>query len=96
MHRHALADAVRACLATEPDTLWQFVLCPESEEPLDLLDEMADAIAASPPRLLDRFASASSFGLRASSRVLVRLQPGRRYDDSWCAAAEETLRRRFL
>jgi hypothetical protein len=76
--------------------LWQFVLCPEREEPIGLLEALIATIKKQPPHLLDRFASAELFGQIASRRIFVRLQKGRTYDAVWREQVEELLGRHFV
>ncbi len=94
-HRDALARLIRRAARAEPDVLWQFVLCPSAEEPLDLLDALAAELRAAPPHLLDRYAVALAAGRLMARRLYVQLPPGRRLDPAWAAAAEAFLRERF-
>lgn len=82
---------IEQAVSDEPDMLWQFVLCPEQEEPPELLRAMIDTLQKQPPHLLDRYASAALFGLIASRRILIRLKKGREYDAEWRAQMEELL-----
>jgi molybdenum cofactor biosynthesis enzyme MoaA len=93
--RSQICAAVRRAVEEEPHILWQFVLAPEYEEPLDLLDELAREIHALPDHVLDRFIQLHSPGLRASRRLFVWLRPGRRYARDWQRAAEDLLRGYF-
>lgn len=93
--RHALARLIRSAARLEPDTLWQFVLCPRGEEPLDLLEYLAACIRGLPPHLLDRYAGPWLSGRRVARRLLVQFETGRRYSRSWADAAEELLRQCF-
>lgn len=86
---------MEAVMADEPDVLWQFVLCPETEEPLVLLEAMIETIQKRPPHLLDRYASAELFGQIASRRIFVRLSRGRRYDAVWVRSVKELLECNF-
>jgi molybdenum cofactor biosynthesis enzyme MoaA len=94
--RKEISRTIEEAIAGEPDTLWQFVLCPEREEPIDLLEAMIKTIKKQPRHLLDRFASAELFGQIASRRIFVRLQKGRTYDAVWREQAEELLGRHFI
>ena len=93
--RHALGRLIVHAVRREPDTLWQFALCPQGEEPLDLLECLAACIKRLPPHLLDRYAGPWLSGRRVSRRLLVHLARGRRYSRSWVDAAEELLRQFF-
>jgi len=53
--------------------LWQFVLRPEHEEPLDLLDDMIRETREWPPLWMDRFASVAGWDRIASRRIFVLL-----------------------
>ena len=87
---------IEQAITGEPDMLWQFVLCPEREVPILLLEAMIAAIKKQPPHLLDRFASAELFGQTASRRIFVRLKKGREYDAGWREQVEELLGRHFV
>jgi hypothetical protein len=89
--RRAIVAAMRAAVAAEPDILWQFVLAPSREEPLDLLDAMIAAVRRLPPHWLDRLVSPADRRRFASRRVFVRLPAGRRFDPEWRAEAEQLL-----
>ncbi|MGE5840254.1 MAG: radical SAM protein, partial [Deltaproteobacteria bacterium] len=94
-HRKKLASLVRAAIASEPNTLWQFVLQPEHEEPLDLFDDVIAEIRKSPPLWIDRFASVAGWDRIASRRVFVLQKPSSPYSKSWTKAAEELLEEHF-
>ncbi|MDD3276476.1 MAG: radical SAM protein [Kiritimatiellales bacterium] len=93
--RKEICQQIEQSVANEPDMLWQFVLCPENEEPLELLETMIHTIRKQPPHLLDRYASAELSGLIASRRILVRLKRGREYDEVWHGQVEELLGSHF-
>jgi len=93
-HRHAIGTLIDRAIGSEPHGLWQFVLEPESEEPLDLIDHLAACIRRHPPHLLDRFASASAFGLTVSRRLYVRAKNNAVSND-WKTATESLLRESF-
>jgi hypothetical protein len=93
--RREITGVMREAVQREPDMLWQFVLVPETEEPLDLLDAMAAELRRQPRHLLDRYAGTRLTGRLAARRVMVQLRRDRRYDRSWLAAAEELLSGRF-
>jgi hypothetical protein len=75
--------------------LWQFVLQPGQEEPLDLLDEIIAEIRKGSSLWIDRFASVAGWNRIASRRVFVLLKPSGRYSRSWVRAAEALLEDRF-
>jgi radical SAM superfamily enzyme YgiQ (UPF0313 family) len=93
--RLALGRLIAQAVRREPDTLWQFVLCPRAEEPLDLLEYLAERVKRLPPHLLDRYAGPALSGRLVSRRILVQLSAGHRYSRSWVDAAEELLRRLY-
>lgn len=93
--RASVLRLVRSVIASEPDMLWQFVLCPLHEEPLDLLDLMIAEIDRGPPHFVDRLHVRRQGTQRVARRVFIQLRRGIRYDRSWCAAAEALLERAF-
>jgi hypothetical protein len=95
-HARLLAEAVRGAIRASPYTLWQFVLEPDTEEPLDLLDSLTAAIRAEPPMIVDRYASVSLRSLTASRRLFIRLRRGRSYDPGWVEAARDALEASFF
>jgi len=94
--RKEICRQIERAIVSEPDMLWQFVLCPEREEPIGLLESLIKTIKKQPPHLLDRYASAELFGQIASRRIFVRLKKGRKYDAAWREQAEELLGRHFV
>jgi radical SAM superfamily enzyme YgiQ (UPF0313 family) len=94
-HRKQIIAVIRGAIVSEPNMLWQFVLQPEQEEPLDLLDNLIAEIGKRPALWTDRFASASGWGRIASRRVFVLLKPSGRYSRSWVRAAEALLEDHF-
>ncbi len=95
-HRAALCELITGAIRNSPHTLWQFVLEPETEEPLDLLEAMTAAIRKEPPMVLDRYAPVALRGLIASRRILIRLRRGRNYQASWIKAARDCLEESFF
>ncbi|MBI3986024.1 MAG: B12-binding domain-containing radical SAM protein [Lentisphaerae bacterium] len=93
--RHTLRNIIRQALTSEPHSLWQFVLNPLAEEPLDLVDALVSVIRAFPPHLLDRSLATDHGNRLASRRLFVQLSPGRRYARSWQDAAEALLQTVF-
>lgn len=93
--KRSVLAIIRRAIDDEPHALWQFVLSPTGEEPLDLLDEMIDEISSAPLHLLDRqMIPVSGKGL-ASRRIFVLLRSRTRYARSWVSAAEDLLRKTF-
>jgi len=93
--RDEIRARIRSAVAAEPNILWQFVLEPETEEPLDLLDLLVAELNRFPPLVSDRFLDMHSPGKRASRRIFLHLPAGR-FDRAWQAAAEELLRTHFF
>jgi tRNA A37 methylthiotransferase MiaB len=94
-HRKELTTMVRKAISSEPNMLWQFVLQPEREEPLDLLDVMIAEIRKEPLLWTDRFASVAGWDRIASRRIFVLLKPSARYSKSWVKAVEALLEDHF-
>ena len=95
LHRERIHAMVRRAIEEEPHMLWQFVLNPEEEEPLNLMEEMIDVIHAYPSQWLDRFSSVAAWERVASRRIFVLLKRGRTYSRAWIKAAEELLEDAF-
>ncbi|MDF7823536.1 radical SAM protein [Pontiellaceae bacterium B12227] len=92
-HLDEISNLIDRAIQAEPDGLWQFVLVPEREEPLDLIEKLVCVIRQHPPHMLDRFASASAFEVTVSRRLYVRTNP--LISNAWKDAAEELLRESF-
>ncbi|MBU4201381.1 MAG: radical SAM protein [Verrucomicrobia bacterium] len=93
-YRKDILSILRMAVREEPHALWQFVLAPEWEEPLDLIDTLVDALRQYTPHLNDRWIALDAGGRRAARRVMVWLGR-RRYDASWVATADALLRKAF-
>jgi radical SAM superfamily enzyme YgiQ (UPF0313 family) len=89
--RDELVALIARCIRHEPDMLWQFVLEPDTEEPLDLLDALIAAIRRLPGHWLDRLVSPPGTRRLAARRVMVHLPRGRRFAADWREAAEAIL-----
>ena len=87
-----MADIIRR----EPDGLFQFVLCPDHEEPLDLLEYLIGIIRKQPSHLVDRYASVALADKVASRRLMVQLPAGKRFDKDWVTEAEDLLASAFF
>ncbi|MEW6667948.1 MAG: B12-binding domain-containing radical SAM protein [Thermodesulfobacteriota bacterium] len=94
--RAQILTAMTRALRAEPHILWQFVLHPREETPLDLMEEMISRVRDFPPLWLDRFASVSGWSRIASRRVFVLLQRGARCSRSWVEAVEALLGDHFF
>jgi radical SAM superfamily enzyme YgiQ (UPF0313 family) len=94
--RGRIAALIRRAVRQDPDMLWQFVLEPAGEEPLDLFDTLIAVVRRQPPHLLDRYAAAALRGLVASRRILVRLPARRRLDPAWVTAVDDVLAGAFF
>lgn len=93
--RQELVRLVDTAVDREPHILWQFVLVPDIEEPLDLLDCLITELRKIPAHLNDRWIALDTSGRMTARRILIWLQPGRRYDPAWVQAADEVLRTAF-
>lgn len=94
--RGRIAAIIRQAIRQDPDILWQFVLEPGGEEPLDLFDGLVAVVRRQPAHLLDRYAAAALRGRVASRRMLVRLPAHRRFDPAWVLAVEDLLAGAFF
>jgi hypothetical protein len=94
-HRKKLTTILRKAISSEPNMIWQFVLQPEREEPLDLLDVMIAEIRKGPLLWMDRVASVAGWDRIASRRIFVLLKPSARYSKSWVKAVEALLEDHF-
>jgi hypothetical protein len=95
LHRRGITAVIRRAILSEPHTLWQFVLNPEEEEPLDLIDDMIAEIKGHPSHWIDRFAYVAGWNRIASRRIFVLLNRSRPYSSSWLRAAETLLADHF-
>jgi len=95
LQRSGILNVVRRAISEEPNMLWQFVIRPEEEEPLDLLKEMISEIRKFPTHWLDHFAHASCWERIAARRILVLLKRNRSYSHEWIQAAETLLEAHF-
>ncbi len=87
--------AMRRAIRTEPDALWQFVLQPAGEVPLDLFEELAAVVDGFTPHFADRLKPRRAGEHRVARRVFVRLTRRARVSRGWFAAAENLLERLF-
>jgi len=86
--REEIIREIRTAVRREPHILWQFVLEPETEEPLDLLDVLIAAVRKLPGHWLDRLVLKS-----AARRIFVRAR--KPLDNSWLVEAEKILQEAF-
>ncbi len=86
---------ISTALKTEPDVLWQFVLCPAREEPLNVLDAMINVLKKAPLHINDRLSVRSGNGILAARRIMVKLSRHSRYSTSWIHAVETLLSSNF-
>lgn len=93
--RKLILKIVREAISTEPHILWQFVLNPSEEIPLDLLEEMTAGIHDFPTQWVDRFASVAAWNRIASRRIFILLKRGCHYATSWMEAARSFLSDHF-
>jgi len=93
--REEIAAFIRRLVRAEPHILWQFVLEPREEEPLDLFDDLIAAFEKLPSHWLDRLvASPGQKGLCAR-RLFVKLPRGQHVDPAWIDDVEDLLAARF-
>ena len=93
--RFEIAAVIRAAARREPDILWQFVLKPAAEEPLDLLEFLLATIRRLPPHWLDRLLSPAGTRRLAARRLFVQLPRKHTFDPEWIQEAEELLAAAF-
>jgi len=89
--RDALTGVILRSVRHEPDILWQFVLEPVDEEPLDLLEVLIAAIRRLPGHWLDRMVSPAGIRRLAARPIMVRVPRSRRIAVDWQRAAESLL-----
>jgi radical SAM superfamily enzyme YgiQ (UPF0313 family) len=89
--RDAITGWMKEAVRREPDILWQFVLAPRNEEPLDLLDAAIAAVRRMPGHWLDRMVSPAGTRRLAARRVLMQLPRSRAFDPGWRAAVDGLL-----
>jgi hypothetical protein len=90
-----ILNVVSQAITIEPNMLWQFVIRPEEEEPLDLLKDMIKEIRKFPTHWLDHFAHASCWERLAGRRVFVHLKRNCSYSHEWIQACETLLEDHF-
>jgi radical SAM superfamily enzyme YgiQ (UPF0313 family) len=95
LQRSEILNVIRFALSEEPNMLWQFVIRPDEEEPLDLLKHMISEIRRQPDHWLDRFAHAACWGRLAARRVFVHLRKSRSFSHDWIQAVEALLEDHF-
>ncbi len=94
--RAVIVRAIRSAIRQEPHILWQFVLAPAGEEPLDLLDAAIGAIRKAPLHINDRQASVLFSDKRSARRLFVRIRRPSAFSRAWIDAAESLLARAFF
>jgi radical SAM superfamily enzyme YgiQ (UPF0313 family) len=95
LNRSVILNVVSQAITIEPNMLWQFVIRPEEEEPLDLLKDMIKEIRKFPTHWLDHFAHASCWERLAGRRVFVHLKRNCSYSHEWIQACETLLEDHF-
>lgn len=95
LRRDAITALIRRCVLAEPHILWQFVLEPAAEEPLDLFDALIAALKKLPGHWLDRLVSPPGRRRLCARRLFVKLPRGSRLDPSWAAEVEDLLAAHF-
>jgi len=94
--RKAIAHFIKRTIRDLPDNLFQFVLIPEAEEPLDLLDELIAVIRRHPSHLIDRYACVALENKIVSRRLMVQLPQDRSLSREWADEAETILSAAFF
>lgn len=94
--RAHLGNFIHHAIRTLPDTLFQFVLVPQFEEPLDLLDDLIARIRKEPSHLIDRYAAVALEDKIASRRLMIQLPKGRALSRGWANEAEAILADAFF
>jgi hypothetical protein len=94
--RENLAAFIQEAIRTLPDNLFQFVLVPQVEEPLDLVDDLIAVLRRAPTHLIDRYASVSLENKIASRRLMILLPKGRAISKAWADEAETILASTFF
>jgi len=95
LNRTGILKILRHAIAEEPHILWQFVIRPEEEEPMDLLKDMIREIRKLPAHWLDLFAHASCWERITARRVFIHLIRNRSYSQEWIRACETLLEDHF-
>lgn len=93
--RRVICRFIRRAVKFEAHALWQFILSPSSEEPLDLLEALINEIDRFPASYLDRTTVSAGSSRLASRRIMILLRRGIRYDREWTDAAEALLGQAF-
>jgi radical SAM superfamily enzyme YgiQ (UPF0313 family) len=93
--RKGILNVISSAITGEPHILWQFVIKPEEEEPLDLLNDMIREIKNLPTHWLDHFAHAACWERIAARRIFIQLKKGHTCSEGWIQAAEALLEDHF-
>ncbi len=89
--RAKISAILYQAIKSEPDILWQFVLEPFQEEPLDLLDELLAVLRRQPSHWLDRLLAPPGQRILAARRLFVRPVRGARVSSDWLAACDDVM-----
>jgi uncharacterized Fe-S cluster-containing radical SAM superfamily protein len=89
--RECLARIIHDAVRDEPHILWQFVLEPRQEEPLDLLDRLLAELRRIPSHWLDRLVAPPGRRILAARRLFVRPARGARLSREWLTACDDLL-----
>lgn len=93
--RREIGALIGKAARAEPHILWQFVLAPAEEEPLDMIDFLVKEIRRAPEHINDRWIRMETGGKLAARRMFILLEAKTRYDKLWIQAAENLLRTIF-
>lgn len=91
LKRELLARLIRDCVRSEPHILWQFVLEPMAEEPLELLDRLVSELRRLPSHWLDRLVAPPGRRILAARRLFVRPVRDAAISQEWLDACGELL-----
>lgn len=93
--RNSVLSLIRKAISDEPFILWQFVIAPASEEPLDLFEAMISEIDDYPRHFIDMMTVVPEKNDRVARRIMVLLRKGMRYGNSWRSGVGELLSANF-
>jgi len=93
--RNTLSNLLRQQVLAEPHTLWQFVMQPTTEEPLDLFEQLIQTLRACPSHWLDRLVAPPGQRRLCARRIFVHLPRKQTFDPTWIDAVESILTSTF-
>lgn len=90
-----IKNLIRKCVTADTDAHWQFVVCPEYEEPLDFFEDVIKAMKELEKILADRSGSAWFSGKLVARRLRVKMNANRMYDKEWIREVDDELSNAF-